>query len=158
MINMEEEYQILEKAISKHIFEMACDPQGTHVLQKLVFLEKTSMELIDNLYEVCKDTNGLSVIKKIIAWYKPKDKRKYIADRICEDLIKICQSNFGQYIIQQVLESWNEEDVIPVFEEIKKNLSILILNKYSSWVLEKCKEKASPEVVDKYFKQSSDDS
>jgi len=52
MINMEDEYQILEEAIKEHIFKMACDPQGTHVLQKLVFLESITINLIENLYEV----------------------------------------------------------------------------------------------------------
>lgn len=132
MTNMEEEYEVLENAISSHIFRMAADPQGTHVMQKLVFLEKPSMELIDNLHEVCKDSNGLSVIKKIISWYKTKEKRKYIADQICQDLVKICQSSFGQYIMQQILESWDEEDYLPIKQEIENNLSILVLNKYSS--------------------------
>ena len=72
MINMEDEYQILEEAIKEHIFKMACDPQGTHVLQKLVFLESITINLIENLYEVWKDSKGLSVIKKIIAFHKEK--------------------------------------------------------------------------------------
>lgn len=151
MTNMKEEYEILENALCPHIFKMASDPQGTHVMQKLVFLEKTSMELIDHLTDVWKDSNGLAVIKKIIAWYKPKDMRKFICGRIWDDLIKICQSNFGQYIIQHILESWSEEDYLPIFEEIKKNLSIMILNKYSTCVIEKCKEKTTSEIADKYF-------
>lgn len=132
MTNLKEEYEILENGIHPYIFKMASDPQGTHVMQKLVFLEKTSMHLIDHLCEVCKDSNGLAVIKKIIAWYKSQDMRKYICDKICEELIKICQSNFGQYVIQQILESWDEQDYLPIFEEIHKNLSIMILNKFST--------------------------
>ena len=151
MINMQEEYKILEDALQEHIFKMAWDPQGTHVLQKLVFLESITTQLIENLYEVWKDSKGLSVVKKIIAFHKESNKISYISERIKADLVRICQSNFGQYIIQQILESWEEEDYIPLFEELHKNLSILTLNKFSNWVLEKCKEKASPELVKKYL-------
>ena len=151
MISMEEEYQLLEESIKDHIFELAWDPQGTHVLQKLVFFDVITTKIIQNLYEVCKDSKGLSVVKKIIAYHKVKSKIKYISGCIQQDLIRICQSNFGQYIIQQVLESWEEEDYITIFEEIHANLSILTLNKQSSWVLEKWKEKASSELVKKYL-------
>lgn len=151
MINMEEEYQILEEALEEHIFQMACDPQGTHVLQKLVFLDGVTRNLIDNLYEIWKDSKGLSVVKKIIAFHKDKSKISHISSMIQKDLIRICQSNFGQYIIQQILESWDDEDITPIFAEIQKNLSVLSLNKYSNLVLEKWKEKASPELIHQYF-------
>jgi hypothetical protein len=72
MINTDEEYGILEQAIHDNIFKMACDPQGTHVLQKLIVIESVANRLIDNLYEVCKDTRGLSVIKRIIVLAKDK--------------------------------------------------------------------------------------
>ncbi len=148
---MEEEYEILEEALEDHIFQMACDPQGTHVLQKLVFLNGVTRNLIDHLYDICKDSKGLSVVKKIIAFHKDKTQISYICNTIKKDLIRICQSNFGQYIIQQILESWDDEDITPIFEEIQKNLSILTLNKYSNLVLEKWKEKASPELIHQYF-------
>lgn len=63
MINMEEEYQILEEALEDHIFQMAWDSNGTHVLQKLVSLDGVTSKIIDNIYEVCKDSKGLSVVK-----------------------------------------------------------------------------------------------
>ena len=72
MINTDEEYGILEEAIRDKVFKMASDPQGTHVLQKLIVIESISTKLIDNLYEVCKDTRGLSVIKRIIVIAKDK--------------------------------------------------------------------------------------
>lgn len=89
MINMEEEYEILEEALEGHIFRMACDPQGTHVLQKLVFLTGVTTKLIDNLYEVCKDSKGLSVIKKIISFHKESSKVEYISETIKKDIIRI---------------------------------------------------------------------
>lgn len=72
MINMEEEYRTLEESLKDHIFELAWDPQGTHVLQKLVFFEVIITKLIENLFEIWKDSKGLSVVKKIIAYHKDK--------------------------------------------------------------------------------------
>ena len=77
MLSLPEEYQILEKGIVKEpefleIFKMACDQQGTHVLQKLVFVESISNFLLENMLELCKDTRGLSAVKKLIATAKDK--------------------------------------------------------------------------------------
>lgn len=150
MINTDEEYEILEEAIRDKIFKLASDPQGTYVLQKLIVIDSVSIRLIDNLFEVWKDTKGLSVIKRIIAIAK-ENIIEYIKNKVVEDLVRICQSNFGQYIIQQILESWEKEDTIPIFEELQKNMSILVLNKFSNLVLEKWKEKASHDLISKYL-------
>lgn len=158
MINMDEEYDILEKAISDSVFVLAWDPQGTHVLQKSIFCSKEEKldyifyPIISNLFEVSKDTQGLWVVKKIIARFESKEKRRYISSKIWENLIKIAQSQFGQYIIQQIFESWEEDDWLNIFEEVSKELNVLSLSKHSSCVVEKWKEKASPENFNKYFR------
>lgn len=72
MINMKEEYKILEESIEDHIFELAWDPQGIHILQKLVFFDVITTKLIENLYEIWTNSKGLSVVKKIIVYHKDK--------------------------------------------------------------------------------------
>ena len=145
MINMDEECDILEKAISDSIFKLAYDPQGTHVLQKIIFCSKEEKldyifyPIISNIFEVSKDTQGLCVVKKIIARFEANKNRKFISNKIWENLIKIVQSQFGQYIIQQVFESWEEEYWLQIFEEIGKELNVLSLSKHSSCIIEKMK-------------------
>lgn len=76
MINMDEEYDVLELAISECIYDLSCDPQGTYVVQKIIFcLKKEKLDyifypIIDNMFEISKNTHGLSVVKKIISSYK----------------------------------------------------------------------------------------
>ena len=80
MINMEEEQDILEKSITENIFRLAWDPQGTHVLQKIIFWTKEEKldyifyPIISNIFEISKDTQGLWVVKKIISRFESKDK------------------------------------------------------------------------------------
>ena len=80
MINMEEEQDILEKAIVDSIFKLSWDPQGTHVLQKIIFCTKEEKldyifyPVISNIFEISKDTQGLCVVKKIISRTESKEK------------------------------------------------------------------------------------
>lgn len=88
MINMDEEQSILEMSITNSIYKLACDPQGTHVLQKIIFcLKEENLDyifypIIDNMFEISKDTQGLCVVKKIIARFESKEKRAYISTQL----------------------------------------------------------------------------
>ena len=69
MINMDEEYDILQSAVTECMYDLACDAQGTYVIQKIIFCLKKSkldyliLPIIDEMFELCKNTHGLSVIK-----------------------------------------------------------------------------------------------
>jgi hypothetical protein len=73
--------------------------------------------LIDEMFEICKNANGLSVVKKIIA-VSQNTHRSYISAQICQNLIKMSQSKFGQYIIEQILDSWDIQSAAEIFEQV----------------------------------------
>lgn len=72
MINMPEEEEELKEAIRNHVIPLAFDPNGTHVLQKvLLCLKEEHIDFIfdpvyEKLIELSMDQNGLCVIKKLI--------------------------------------------------------------------------------------------
>ena len=76
MINMDQEYELLQNSIIDDIFKLSYDPQGTYVIQKIIFcLNKTKLDylfypIIDGMFEIWENTHGLSVVKKIISSYK----------------------------------------------------------------------------------------
>lgn len=65
LINMEEEEQELELALSEHVVSLSFDPNGTHVLQKVILTIKP--EKLDYIFYPCYerlidlslDSNGL---------------------------------------------------------------------------------------------------
>jgi hypothetical protein len=73
MINMPEEEDELKSGIREHVIDLAFDPNGTHVLQKvLLCMKEENIDFIfdpvyDNLIDLSMDQNGLCVIKKIIS-------------------------------------------------------------------------------------------
>ena len=65
LINMEEEEKTLENAISDHIINLCFDPNGTHVLQKVILTVKVDKldyifdACFDKIIELSMDSNGL---------------------------------------------------------------------------------------------------
>lgn len=72
MINMPEEEKAMEEAIQNHVLELAFDPNGNHVLQKVMMSFKEDRidfifyPVLDKFKELSMDQNGLCVIKKLI--------------------------------------------------------------------------------------------
>jgi hypothetical protein len=70
---MPEEEEELKAGIKNHIVDLAFDPNGTHVLQKvLLCMKEESIDFIfdpvlENLIDLSMDQNGLCVIKKLIS-------------------------------------------------------------------------------------------
>ena len=54
-----------------------------------------------------------------------------------ENCIEICQSPFGNYVIQYILEEWGINECLPIVNIIIKNICILSIQKFSSNVSEK---------------------
>lgn len=73
LINMQEEEQALEVALSEHIICLCFNPNGTHVLQKVISTVKVEKldyifnSCFDKIVELSLDSNGLCVIKRIIS-------------------------------------------------------------------------------------------
>lgn len=92
LINMEEEEQTLEDAIRDNVICLSFDPNGTHVLQKVLLTVKVNKldyifyECYDKLIELSLDANGLCVVKKLIARFSTlPDKRKLLVDKLSEN-------------------------------------------------------------------------
>lgn len=88
---MEEEEQALEGAIKDNVICLSFDPNGTHVLQKVLLTVKVNKldyifyECYDKLIELSLDANGLCVVKKLITRFSVlPDKRKLLVDKLSE--------------------------------------------------------------------------
>jgi hypothetical protein len=110
MINMPAEEQALREGIEKQIAELAFDPHGTHVLQRvLLCLQEDNIDFIfdpilANFVDLSMDQNGLCVIKKIITKVQGHDKRQKIADILSLHAVQLVQNAYGNYAVQQALD------------------------------------------------------
>lgn len=92
LINMQEEEDTLEHALREHVISLSFDPNGTHVLQKVILTVKVAKldyifeACFDKLLELSLDSNGLCVVKKIIARFSgTPDKKALLVEKLSED-------------------------------------------------------------------------
>ena len=125
-----------------NVIEMATDNNATHVLQKIlitlpdqanIFLE---YPLNEKIVDLCLDSNGICVIKKIIMLITPENGKKII--RIIEPhCIKIAENPFGNYVIQALLETYGLIFCEGIVKKILENFIDLSMQKFSSNITEK---------------------
>ncbi len=79
IISQPEEEYILKKCVSPHILRMSYNPNGTHIIQKLIArFEEENREylnnfIIENLVKMCMNANGICVVNKILILFRKKN-------------------------------------------------------------------------------------
>ena len=152
--SMKEKKLILEY-IQLHELELAYDPEGTHVLQKIISCfdeaEREDLNNIlcdkNNLNLLCQDAKGICVIKKLIAGTKNENNKLKIIEGVYNNCVEIALSPFGNYIIQLIFEEWDINLCLKLIECCIDNSFILSCQKYSSNIIVKildlfCNEKS----------------
>ena len=143
MISTNEEENILINSVIGNEIKMSYDINATHVLQKMiVVINENRRSLINEnilkfIKPLCLDANGICLIKKFISNCVNVNNKKKIINCLTENCLEICQSPFGNYVIQFILEEWGIKDCLSIVNIIIKNICMLSIQKFSSNVSEK---------------------
>jgi hypothetical protein len=138
-----------QKKISKNndsIVTLALDTYGTHVLVKLLtylpihLMNPIIIHLLNNFSFLATDANGECSIKKLVSIITtPNDKYfNIIKQKICENAILLCEDPYGNYVLQNVLNVWDNNSKEELMNELSSCFLRLSLQKFSSNVIEKC--------------------
>ena len=144
-VGSKNEKNIIINALKDHIKELSFDPFGCHVIEKLLscfeeeYVGFIYNYIVDNFLELAYNNNGICVVKKILSLtHKTNlhDKLKIIVKENAKPLIS---HPYGNFVIQVVVECWNDyEEILCLFDKKYYSLS---LEKYGSNVVERCIEK-----------------
>ena len=143
MISTIEEENILINSVLGNEIKMSYDINATHVLQKMIVVineKRRSLineNILKNIKSLCLDANGICLIKKFISNCSNVNNKMRIINCLTENCLEICQSPFGNYVIQFILEEWGIKDCLTIVNIIIKNICMLSIQKFSSNVSEK---------------------
>lgn len=134
-----EEKDIIMDYIKDHEMELSLHPEGTHVLQKIIqiFSENERQSLTDalctqiNIFTLCQDLKGISVIKRLISFNKDKMNRMKLVDSFFPNILPIAHSSSGSYIIQYLIEQWGIDICLKLINFTILNFEIFAVNKHS---------------------------
>ena len=154
--NTKIEKNIIISAIKDRFEELIYDPFGCHVLEKLLvcFEDEYVMfiysYIFDNFLVLANNNNGICIIKKILTFTNKKRLHEKLKTIVKENALYLIQKSYGNFVIQVIVESWNDyKDIIVLFKGHFFNLSF---EKYASNVIERCIEK-DEEILNDYINE-----
>ena len=151
---LENEQKIL-KSIKNHEMEMAFDKNATHVFQKILLLfpdihrKELNEIILNNIKELCLDSNGICLIKNFIRTNTIKSDKDRINNEFIKNFIVLAESPFGNYGIQYLIENWDKDMLNDIKNILIDNIYQLSMQQYSSNVVEKAIEILEPEYREK---------
>ena len=144
-VGSKNEKNIIINALKDSIKELSFDAFGTHVLEKLLacfeeeYVTFIYNYIVDNFLELANNSNGICIIKKLLSFTHKKNLHDKLKIIVKENALQLISHPFGNFVIQVVVECWNDyKDILYLFDKKYYSLS---LEKYASNVVERCIEK-----------------
>lgn len=117
---------------------------GNHVIQKLI--EKSPDFLIGEILapvqhriaDLSKHIYGCRVIQKLLKYCQDRKLLAGIIMQISSSIRSLCFNEFGNYVVQFLLQNGAPRDTVNVIRRLHKFILALSTNKYGSNVAEKC--------------------
>jgi len=117
------------------------DQNGNHVIQKCVeCIPEEHIRFIikafeDRVFETAVHAYGCRVIQRVLEFCKDP---QVIKKGILKNIVELSKDQYGNYVIQHLLQHGNPDEVLFVVEILQKDLYALSIHKYASNVVEKC--------------------
>ena len=120
-----EEISVITSELSQDYAKCIEDQNGNHVIQKLIekLNDEERKKLFDVIYpdkvnEFCVQQYGCRVIQKIFATCSENEYKKLLQE-INKNVINLCTDQYGNYVIQNLLETRHGENCKEIYEALK---------------------------------------
>ncbi|KAF9518191.1 hypothetical protein BS47DRAFT_1338447 [Hydnum rufescens UP504] len=144
-----EQQSMLVKELDGQILKCVKDANGNHVIQKLI--ERVSPDRLPfvvsfcgAVYELSTHPYGCRVLQRCFE-YLPDSQTRPLLDELQKYAPNLMQDQFGNYVIQFVLERGSVEDRAIMISKLKGQMLAMSKHKFASNVCEKALVMASPD-------------
>jgi len=153
-----DEFELVEKAFEVFVITLAKDVYGMHVVLRCLHRipapsadskgpDNTFIfrEITRNIVSVATHKHGCCVVQWCID-YANVEQRASLVNVIVENALELAQDAFGNYVLQQIMDTAQEATLKHLIRRLKGSMSKLAVQKFSSIVVEKCVEMAPKEL------------
>lgn len=153
--------EILTRSLYPAAARLCIDSHGNHVIQRILLKlgPKHSKFVFDavaaSVGDVARHRHGCCVIQRCLD-SPPSDARSHLVHRIVEKSLELMQDAYGNYVVQYVLDVCADQDVHAVCESVIGKVNLLAIQKFSSNVMEKCLERCTDGVKERFMHELSD--
>ena len=141
------EKKIIYLGIKDSINNFCYNIYGTHVLEKILsyfedeFLKEIIEFIYSNFIDLSYHINGICVVKKLLLMTYKKELHQKLKKKICENALNLIVHQYGNYVIQVIVENWDDNELEDIIKFYKDKYIYLSKQKYSSNVIERIIEK-----------------
>lgn len=145
VLSISEEKQrqkIVDVLMKEDIGHLICDPHANHVIHRIVELlppdQTTAIAAFfsGEAETLCRHKFASRVLLRVICHAEPEIVRGLI-EELCRSLPDLAYDQFGNYAVQQLLESGTESDQRIVIAGLQGGFTRMSMHKYASNVVEK---------------------
>ena len=142
-INSTKEENLLRESIQNYLLELSYNSNSTHIIQKIICTinenkrQYINIFIFENIVKLCKDVNGICIIKKFISENKNIVIRNELIKLLIENCLEITQDQYGNYAIQHAIEYFGFVNCYNLIRIIYQNVVFLSCQKFSSNVVDK---------------------
>ncbi|OAX44672.1 ARM repeat-containing protein [Rhizopogon vinicolor AM-OR11-026] len=137
------------RELDPHVLKCVKDANGNHVIQKLI--ERVSPERLGfvnsfrgNVYDLSTHPYGCRVLQRCFE-HLPEEQTRPLMDELHKYMINLMQDQFGNYVVQFVLEQGKPHDRNQVITKLRGQMMNMARHKFASNVCEKALVTAVPE-------------
>ncbi|KAF8157525.1 ARM repeat-containing protein [Mycena galopus ATCC 62051] len=138
------------RELEPHIMSCVKDSNGSHVIQKVI--ERVSPDrqafissFLGHTFDLATHPSGCRVLQQCLK-YLPEVQIRPLLDELLSDGVEtLMQDQFGNYVIQCILETGRPEDKASVIAQLRGRMLFMAQHKSASNVCEKALAHADPE-------------
>ena len=141
------EKKIIYLGIRDSIETFCYNVYGIHIIEKILsyFEDEFTKEIIDFVYNnfmnLACHINGVCIAKKLLLMTHKRELHQKIKKIIIQNSDNLIIHQYGNYIIQTIVENWEDKDLEEIIDLYKNKYIYLSQQKYSSNVIERIIEK-----------------
>ena len=141
----EEKYNLLLNSFNNYnkLLFASIDPNGSKVISEIIehipekFKKNFNLLFVSIFCFICTKKFGVCNAKKFVSCTKNDEIIKKIMDLVKDNFVSISTNEFGNYLIQYMLEKWwNTDEGEEIKEQIRENFRTLATNKYANFIVD----------------------
>lgn len=148
---------IIYQALKDNMLLICLSPNGNHIIQRFIEILPEKLEEMVNMIKpyvvrMVIDNCGCRVIQKLFDTY-PLEKLRKLVNEILLKANDLATNQYGNYIVQYILESGTDVDFATLLNEYKGSFYRFSIHKFASNVIEKCIRRANTEQRNNIFNE-----
>ncbi|KAK4785488.1 hypothetical protein SAY86_002177 [Trapa natans] len=143
VVDLDQKTEMVQE-LDGHIMRCVRDQNGNHVIQKciecipedaIIFIVST---FFDQVVSLSTHPYGCRVIQRVLEYCKDQQTQSKVMDEILGSVSMLAQDQYGNYVVQHVLEHGKPHERSAIIKELTGNIVEMSQQKFASNVVEKC--------------------